>query len=144
MDHADTLAARGSTPELAIVLETISTLYLRSKATAPEWVLTRLARIAARSLLWEPHPAMLCAWSIETAGQYELLREWLGSADADLGAFATWVAKKISANVRPAPMLDALRRFLSRWSGAAASGSPRLQPAIGRAQEILAGGSGGR
>ena len=115
-----------------MVLQTIGAIYTRARATVPEPLLTRLASIAAKSLIWEPEPAMLCAWSMERGDRIEPLVQWLASDD-DLAAFATWIASKITK--RTAELRHALETFASRGGGQA---NPRVAHAIERAKALLA------
>ncbi len=136
IEFAETLS---SAPELTIVLQVLGTLYTRARTAVPRDVLTRLASVAARSLIWEPEPATLCAWSIETHGQYDMLAEWLQSPDADMASFATWIASKLAGKLNPADralVRDALRQMVVRLRGSAEN--PRAVIAAQRGEELLA------
>lgn len=102
-------------------------------------LLTRLARVAATSLLWKPEPATALAWSIGASAQYAVLASWREADHLDLAAFATWVAKEVfardDAESQPDAIREALRRSIDRWRES--NSTPRVPAALDRAAVLL-------
>lgn len=136
--YAEKLAADGSNRELIVVLQVLGTAQVRTRRPADPDILTRLARIAASSLIWEPEPAALCAVSISQGKQYDLLAQWLESSDPELGVFASWIVAKVASDAPSAghTLKHALGVFISHWQEHA-HGNERLAAAIERARALI-------
>ena len=59
---AEQLAAASATRDLVVVLQAIGSIGVRAEPQPAAGILTRIARVAAVSLLWEPEPATVYSW----------------------------------------------------------------------------------